>query len=72
MLSCVFCIFDAAAGGSVLWCKCVNTHTHTHTAHGVLDVSPGVVTRHMKGSKNPDGKYLGKYVFVCVYKVHMS
>ena len=23
VLSCVFCILDAAAGGSVLWCKCV-------------------------------------------------
>jgi len=73
VLSCVFSIFDAGASGSVRCCKCryTFTHTHMHTAHGVLDVSPGVATRHMEGLKNPDGLNLGKCVFVEVYKVHM-
>jgi len=46
-------------GGSVRGCRCVYTHAHTHTAHGVLDVSPGVRTRHLQGPKNPDGLNLG-------------
>jgi len=53
---------------------CVYAHTHTLSAHGVLDVSPGVrpvETKHFEGPKNPDGLNLGKYVFVYVYKVHM-
>ena len=49
----------------------VYTHTHTHTAHEVVDVSSGVVTRHLEGPKSPDGLNLGIYVFVYVYKVHM-
>ena len=71
VLSCVFSIFDV--GGSVRACMCVYTHTHTHTAHGVLDVSPWVGTRHLEGPKNygPDGLNLGIYVLVDVYKVHM-
>jgi len=68
-LSCVFSIFDAA--GSVRVCVCVNTHAHTHTARGVLDVRPGVRTRHLEGPKNPDGLNLGIYVFMYVYRVHM-
>jgi hypothetical protein len=44
---------------------------YTHSAHGVLDVSPGVVTGHLEGSKNPDGPNLGIHIFVYVYKVHM-
>jgi len=67
---CVFSIFNA--GGSVCECRCVYTHTHTHTAHmEYSDVSPGVGTRHLKGTKIPDGLNLGIYVFVYVYKVHM-
>jgi len=52
---------------------CVCIRTHTHTAHGVLDVSPGVGTRRLEGPKNygPDGLNLGIYVLVDVYKVHM-
>jgi len=49
---------------------CVYAHT-SHIAHEVLDVSPGVETRHLEGPKNPDGLSLGEYVFVYVYKVHM-
>ena len=52
-------------------CMFVCTHTHTHTAHGVLDVSPEVGTRHLESPKNPDGLNLGIRVFVYVYKVHM-
>ena len=69
MFSCVFSIFDA--GGSVGECMCVYTYTHTHTAHGMLDVSPKVGTRHVDDPKYPDGLNLGKYVFVYVYKVHI-
>ena len=47
------------------------THKHTHTAHGVLNVSPGVGTIHLEGLKNPDGPNLGEYVFVHVYSVHI-
>jgi len=50
---------------------CVYTHIYTHTAHGVLDVSPGVGTTHLEGPKNLDGLNLGMYVFVYVYKVHV-
>jgi len=50
-------------------CECICTHTHT--ARGVLDVSPGIETRHLEGPKNPDGLNLGIFVFVYVYKVHM-
>jgi len=66
VVSCVFIIFDVC--GSVRECICV-THTHTHAANGVLDVSPGVGTRHLEGPKNPDGLNLGKCVFVYVYTV---
>jgi len=45
--------------------------THTHTEHGVLDVNPGVGTRHLDGLKDPDGLNLGTYLFVHVHKVHM-
>ena len=69
VLSCVFSIFDA--GGSAFVCMCVHTHTHLHSAQGVLDVSPGVGTRHLEGPKNPDELILGICVFVYVYKVHM-
>ena len=65
VLSCVFSISDAC--GSVR----VYTHTHTHTAHGVLDVSPGVETRHLEGPKNLDGLNLDICAFVYVYKVRM-
>ena len=51
-------------------CVCIRT-THTHTAHGLLDVSPGLGTRHLEGPKNEDGLNLAIYVFVYVYKVHM-
>jgi len=57
--------------GSVRVCIYVYTHTHTHTAHGALDVSPGVVTRHLGCPKNPDRLNHGIYIFVYVYKVHM-
>jgi len=36
---------------------------------GYLDVSLGVVMRHLEGPRNPDGLNLGIYVFVYVYKV---
>jgi len=69
VLSCVFLF--------VMWVEgylglCV-THTHTRTAHGVLDVSPGVRTRHLEGPKNPEKLKLnfGIFVFVYVYTVHM-
>jgi len=52
-------------------CVCVRIRTHTHTAHGVLDVSPGVGMRHLEGPNNPDEPNLGMYAFVCVYKVKM-
>jgi len=52
-------------------CVCVYTGTRTHTAHGVLDVSPGVGTRHLEGPKNPHGLNLGIYGFVYVSKAHM-
>jgi hypothetical protein len=63
-------IFDA--GWSVCVCTCVYTHTQTQTVRGVLDVSPGVGTRHLEGSKNPgpEGLNLGICVFVYGYKVH--
>ena len=65
---CVFSIFNA--GGSVCGFRCVYTHTHTHTAHmGYLDMSLGVVMRHLEGPRNPDGLNLSIYVFVYVYKV---
>jgi len=38
---------------------CVCIRTHKHTLHVVFDVSPGVVTRHQEGPKNPDGLNLG-------------
>jgi len=47
------------AGVSV-W-VCVHTHT-VETAHGVLDVSSGVGTRHLEGPKNPDELNLGMYI----------
>jgi len=58
-------------GVSVRVCTCVNTHTRIHSAHRVLNVSPGVGTRHLEGQENPKGLNLGKYPFVYVYKVHM-
>jgi len=69
--SVVLCLLFFNAGGSEYGCICVYTNTHTHTAHGVLEVSPGVGTRHVEGSKNPDGLNLGIDVLVYVYKVHM-
>jgi len=59
--------FDA--GGSVCGCMWVYTHTHTHTAHGVLDVSPGVGTRHLEGRKNPDGLNVSIYIRICVQSI---
>ena len=52
-----------------MWvCVCVYA-THTHTAQmGYLDVSPGVVMRHLEGPKNSDGLNLGIYVCIYVYK----
>jgi len=67
--SCVCSTFDA--GKNVRMCICLYTHIRTHTAHGVLDVSPWVGTRHLGGPKNPDALNLGLYVFVYGYKVHM-
>jgi len=54
-------------------CVCLYTHTHTHTARKVLDVSPGVGTRHLEGPKtrNLDELNLGIYVCIHVYKVDM-
>jgi len=49
----------------------VCVYAHTHTAHGVLDVSPGVETRHLEGPENPDELNFGKFVFLYVYKLHM-
>jgi len=63
VLSCVFSISDA--GGTVR----VYTHTHTHTAHGVLDVSPGVETKHLEGPKKIS-TYVHSYMcikYACVY-----
>jgi len=36
-------------------------------------LSPGVGTRHLEGTTNPEGINLGIYIFACVYhdKVHM-
>jgi len=45
---------------------CVCKRTLTHSAHGVLDVSPGVETRHLEGPKNADGLNLGIYVILSV------
>jgi len=50
---------------------CVCKSARTHTAHGMLDGSQGVGTRHLGVPKNLDGINLSKCVFVCVYKVHM-
>ena len=56
MLFCVFSIFDAGGSHGVRGCQCMcvytHTGTHTRTAHGVLDVRPGVGTRHLEGPKN--------------------
>ena len=50
----------------------VCVYAHSHTLHmGYSDVSPGVGTRHLEGSKNPDGQNLGINIFVYVYKVRM-
>jgi len=46
-------------------------HTRTHTAHGVLDVSLGVETRHLEGPKNPDELNIGICVFVYAFKAYM-
>jgi len=48
-----------------------DTHTHTHAVYGVLDVSPGIGTRHFEGPKNQERLNLVKFVFIHVYKVHM-
>jgi len=40
-------------------------------AHGVLEVSPGVVARLLEGPKNPDELDFDIYVFVYAYKVHI-
>jgi len=45
---------------------CVYAHTHCTE---VLDVSPGVGTRHLEGPKNPDGLNVSKCVFLYVYKL---
>jgi len=60
-------------GGSVpvSACMCVYTHAHIHTAHEVLDVSPGVGTRHLEGLENLDGLNLGIHPFVYVHRVIM-
>jgi len=70
--SCVF-LFLTQVGVyvCVCVCVCVCTHTHTHTAHVMLDVSPGVGTRHLEGPENADTINVGKHVFIYVYKVHM-
>jgi len=56
---------------SVCGCMFAYMHTHLHTAHRVLDVKPGVGTRHQEDPKTPDGLNLGIYVFVYVYQVNM-
>jgi len=48
-------------GAGVSVCVCVRTHT-VETAHGVLDVSSGVGTRHLEGPKNADELNLGMYI----------
>jgi len=53
----------------------VYTHAHTHTAHGVLnvvlDVNPGVGTRHLECPKNGLNLGIIVYVFVRGYKVNV-
>jgi len=55
-------IFDRKRDRDACVCMCTHTHagcmsvyvhTHSHTAHGVLDVSRGVGTRHLESPKNP-------------------
>jgi len=60
-------------GGSVCGCMCWYTHTHTHTAREVLDVSPGVGTRHLEVPKTQNLVELNLSISVCihVYKVDM-
>ena len=70
----VLCLLYFYAGESVCVCMCVYTHTHTHTAHGVLDVSPGVGTRHLEGLKNLDGlnsAYMYSYMCAKYTRVHI-
>ena len=63
------CYFDAS--GSVLGCMCVYTHTHTHTAHWVLDVSPGVGTRHLGGPEESRWtKSRQMCIRICVQSTH--
>ena len=65
--SVVLCLSILDAGACVRGCMCVYTHTLAHTAHRVLDVSPGVGTRHLKGPKNPDRLNLAKmYSYLCI------
>jgi len=63
----MFSLFLMRVGVHVRVCVCIRTHTHT--AHEVLDVSPGVGTRHLEGQKNPDGLNVSKCVFLYVYKL---
>ena len=72
VLSCVFYIFGA--GASVRGCMCVYMHTHTHTALGVLDVRPGVGTRHLVGRRIQMDKIsanMHKYLYTKYTIVHI-
>ena len=64
--SVIVCLVNFDAGGSVRGCMCVYTHTHTHTAHGVLDVSPGVRTRHLEARRiQMDEISANMYSYMC-------
>jgi len=54
LLPVTFLFFQVDVGQSVRESLCAHTHIHTCTAYRVLDVSPRVKTRHLKGLKNPD------------------
>ena len=54
-------------GVYVCACVCIRTHTKLHA--GYSDVSWGVGTRHLEGSKNPDGPNFRIHLYVC--EVHI-
>ena len=68
--SVVLCLSIFDAGGCVRSCMCVYTHTHTHTAHGMLDVSPGINTRHFEGESTCT-KSRQICIRICVQSPHM-
>jgi hypothetical protein len=68
-VACVFLYFWTGMGVYVGVCVCIRTHTHT-LHMGSSDVSPGVGTKHLESTNNPDGLNLDTCVFIYVYKVH--